>query len=147
MKLQEFQRQLKDQDIEAFLVTKKNMYLNQDVTPEENNLLHLSGFSGSQGYMLVTPYKAWLLVDSRYSIQARLETNPEHINVVDIKSFLPTIVDILKEQNISPPQARLGTPNALRKILKSFILRQALAILLPFLKFRKHCSVTSSTFL
>ena len=101
MKLQEFQRQLKDQDIEAFLVTKKNMYLNQDVTPEENNLLHLSGFSGSQGYMLVTPYKAWLLVDSRYSIQARLETNPEHINVVDIKSFLPTIVDILKEQNIS----------------------------------------------
>ena len=101
MTLQELQQQLTKQNIEAILVTKKNMYLNQDVKPEENNILALSGFSGSQGYMLVTPKKAWLLVDSRYSIQARLETNPELIEVVDVKSFCPTIYQILKEQNIS----------------------------------------------
>lgn len=101
MNLISFQQQLKNQNIEAFLVSRKNMYLNQDLKDDENNLFALSGFSGSQGYLLITPYKAWLLVDSRYSIQARLETNPDYIEVVDVKSFCPTIADILKEQNIS----------------------------------------------
>ena len=101
MILEDFQQHLKSNNIEAFLVSKKNMYLNQDVKTQENNLLSLSGFSGSQGYLLVTPNKAWLFVDSRYSIQARLETNPEKIEVVDVKSFTPTIADILKEENIS----------------------------------------------
>ena len=101
MNLISLQKQLKKENIEAFLVSRKNMYLNQDLKDGENNLFALSGFSGSSGYLLVTPSKAWLLVDSRYSIQARLQTNPDLIEVVDVKSFCPTIADILKKNNIS----------------------------------------------
>lgn len=101
MDLLAFQQQLKNQNIKAFLVTRKNMYLNQDLKDEENQLMMLSGFTGSQGYMIITSDRAWLLVDSRYSIQARLETNPDYIEVVDAKSFCPTIADILKKQNIT----------------------------------------------
>ena len=100
MNLRNFQQQLKSDNIEAFLVTRNNMYLNQDVKEEENQLLKLSGFSGSQGYMIVTQKKAWLLVDSRYSIQARIETNEKETEVVDIKSFFPAIIALLKNQNI-----------------------------------------------
>ena len=100
MTLTAFQQQLKSENIQAFLVTRNNMYLKQDIKDEENMLLHLSGFSGSDGYMLVTPYKAWLFVDSRYSIQARLETAKTIIEVVDVKSFFPAIIGLLKAQNI-----------------------------------------------
>ena len=100
MDLKKFQQQLKSQSIEAFLVTRNNMYLSQDVKETENQLLKLSGFTGSQGYMLVTPDKAWLFVDSRYSIQARLEIKEKNIEVVDVKAFFLTIIDVLKEQNI-----------------------------------------------
>ena len=72
MDLLAFQQQIKNQNIKAFLVTRKNMYLNQDLKDEENQLMMLSGFTGSQGYMIITSDRAWLLVDSRYSIQARL---------------------------------------------------------------------------
>ncbi|MBQ8870102.1 MAG: aminopeptidase P family protein [Alphaproteobacteria bacterium] len=100
MTLATFQQQLKSENIQAFLVTRNNMYIKQDIKDEENMLLHLSGFSGSDGYMLVTPHKAWLFVDSRYYIQARLETATNTIEVVDVKSFFPEIIGLLKEQNI-----------------------------------------------
>ena len=38
MNLRNFQQQLKSDNIEAFLVTRNNMYLNQDVKEEENQL-------------------------------------------------------------------------------------------------------------
>lgn len=101
MKLHQLQEQLKLKNIEAFLVTRNNMFLNQDVKDKENQLMALSGFTGSQGYMLVTPDKAWLFVDSRYSIQARLETDSDKIEVIDIKSFSGAITSILKENNIN----------------------------------------------
>lgn len=100
MELKIFQQQLKSENIEAFLVTRNNMYLNQDVKKEENQLLKLSGFSGSQGYMIITCNKAWLFVDSRYSIQARLETDKTQIEVVDVKYFFPAIISLLKKQHI-----------------------------------------------
>ena len=37
------------------------------------NIRYLSGFSGSEGALLITPDKCWLLCDSRYTTQARLE--------------------------------------------------------------------------
>lgn len=101
MNLQKLQEQLILKNIEAFLVTRNNMFLNQDVKDKENQLMALSGFTGSQGYMLVTPDKAWLFVDSRYSVQARLETDNNEIEVVDVKSFSGAIISILKENNIN----------------------------------------------
>jgi len=100
MDLKEFQQILKSQAIEAFLLAENNMYLNQDVKKSENNLFTLSGFSGSKGYMLVTSDNAWLFVDSRYSIQARLETKDKPIEVVDVNSFLPEIISMLKDKGI-----------------------------------------------
>ncbi len=100
MDLKEFQQKLKSQAIEAFLLAENNMYLNQDVKKSENNLFALSGFSGSKGYMLVTSDNAWLFVDSRYSIQARLETKDKPIEVVDVNSFLPEIISMLKDKGI-----------------------------------------------
>ncbi len=83
MKLEELQQELSRQGIQALLVTMNNMFIGQDITAEENKILHLTGFSGSAGTLLVMPDKAWLLVDSRYSIQARRQVDPAQVEVVD----------------------------------------------------------------
>jgi len=46
------------------------------------NIRYLTGFTGSEGALLVTPDNCWLLCDSRYTIQARLETVD-----IDVRQF------------------------------------------------------------
>jgi len=83
MKLEELQQELNQKGIQALLVTMNNMFIGQDITAEENRILQLTGFSGSAGTLLVMQDKAWLLVDSRYSLQARRQVNAEQVRVVD----------------------------------------------------------------
>ena len=101
MTLKEFQKKLKDNAIKAFLVTHDNMFLGQDILESENKILELTGFTGSAGILLVTPSKAWLLVDGRYAIQARLETDPKKITVIESKSFTVDVVVLCVKYKIS----------------------------------------------
>ena len=101
MKLAEFQLKLKQKGLQAFLVTHDNMFLNQDILDSENKILELTGFTGSAGVLLVTPSKAWLLVDGRYAIQARLETKRKKITVVDSQSFTVDVVTLCVKNKIN----------------------------------------------
>lgn len=81
MTLAEFQKILKKNKIDAYLITRNNMFLGQDILPEENKIMELTGFSGSAGNLIVFRDKAVLFVDGRYEIQSKLETNPEEVEV------------------------------------------------------------------
>lgn len=100
MTLNDLQQKLAQEKIDAALITRNNMFLGQDVLPEENKIRELSGFTGSQGTMLVTPQQAWLIVDGRYAIQARRETNSHEITVVDYPYLLPQIARLCRTNNI-----------------------------------------------
>lgn len=100
MSLKELQKYLKDKNIPAFFQPMSNMFLGQDILPEENKIKELTGFSGSAGMLLVTPEKAWLLVDGRYAIQARYETNPKEVTVVDSRNFFLTLGSLCRENQI-----------------------------------------------
>ncbi len=78
----EIQKYLTNQNIDAYILTRNNMFIGQDVLPSENKILELSGFDGSAGNMIIFRDKAYLLVDGRYDIQAREQTNPQQIEVV-----------------------------------------------------------------
>lgn len=58
------------------------------------NVFWLSGFTGSFGYVVVTPEKAVFITDSRYTIQAS-----EQVSGMEIRSFATpkTLIDTLKE--------------------------------------------------
>lgn len=100
MSLKELQKHLKDKNIPAFFQPMSNMFLGQDILPEENKIRALSGFSGSAGMLLITPEKVWLLVDGRYAIQARYETNPKEVTVIDSRNFFLTLGSLCRENQI-----------------------------------------------
>ena len=90
--LQEIQEKLASFHADAYLVTRNNMFLGQDVLPEENKILALTGFSGSAGNLIIFKDKALLLVDGRYDIQARQQTNPDEIEVFCTRDSLGTFI-------------------------------------------------------
>ena len=62
-------------------------------TPE--NRRYLSGFTGSAGYLLVTPQRQVLFTDSRYTEQAGIQS--PHFEVIQMKGDLEWLTDTLKE--------------------------------------------------
>ncbi len=82
MTLSDLRQYIQKRGYDAAIITRGNMFLGQDIRPEENELHRLTGFSGSAGTLLVLKDKAFLLVDGRYELQAACETDPAEINVV-----------------------------------------------------------------
>lgn len=100
MILKDLQKKIKANGLDAFLVTHDNMYINQDMQDFENPIEMLTGFKGSAGMLLVSSQKAWLLVDGRYSIQARLQTDPKQIKVMESKEFRTDIIEICTQNKL-----------------------------------------------
>lgn len=80
--LSELQKHLINNKFDAYIITRNNIFLGQDILEEENKIKQLSGFSGSAGNMIVFRDKAYLLVDGRYDIQARQQINSSFIEVI-----------------------------------------------------------------
>ena len=60
--------------IDAFLITHDDEYLLES-TPENHKRLNwLIGFSGSAGCLVITKKNLYLFVDSRYTLQAKMQT-------------------------------------------------------------------------
>ena len=100
MKIQEIRAKLKQNDIDAYVVTHGNRFIGQDILESEHKLKALCGFSGSAGIAVITTDKAFLLVDGRYELQARLETNADEITVVDMMPRFKNVCDLMTEKKI-----------------------------------------------
>lgn len=78
----ELQQQLISHKYDAYIITRNNNFIGQDILDEENKIKELTGFTGSAGNLIIFRNKAVLLVDGRYDIQARKQTDPKLIEVV-----------------------------------------------------------------
>lgn len=87
MTLTDLQQKLKELNIDAYLINHSNMFLHQDILDDENKILELTGFSGSNGLLIVMQKKAVLLVDGRYEIQAKQEVKNVNIEVYCTKLY------------------------------------------------------------
>ncbi|MBN1474936.1 MAG: aminopeptidase P family protein [Syntrophaceae bacterium] len=58
-----------------------------------SNIFYLSGFSGSDGVLLLTPAKTILLVDGRYTTQASLQT--KSVQVIEYKDKMSGIIQAI----------------------------------------------------
>ncbi|NLB77334.1 MAG: aminopeptidase P family protein [Clostridiaceae bacterium] len=64
------------------------------------NTIYFSGFTGTTSYLLVGMDKAWLVVDFRYTIQAREQVR-EGIEVIELEeNFHSTLNEIIKQCSI-----------------------------------------------
>ncbi len=84
MDIKSIQKQLKNMKLDGQLFTLGNLFIDEDILPEENQILKLTGFSGSYALLFITPNKAYLFVDGRYEIQARKEINLKQIEIVKL---------------------------------------------------------------
>lgn len=84
MNIKSIQKELKSSGINARLFTMGNLFINEDILPEENRIFELTKFSGSYGILLITITKAYLFVDGRYEIQAKKEVNPRLVEIIKL---------------------------------------------------------------
>lgn len=61
------------------------------------NIRYLTGFTGSEGLLLISADNAWFLCDSRYTTQAEKQVQCE---VVEFKSRYIALVDLLRQQKL-----------------------------------------------
>ncbi|MBI4834697.1 MAG: aminopeptidase P family protein [Planctomycetes bacterium] len=85
--LQRLRLELTKQKADAFLVTK---------TP---NVQYISGFSGDDTYLLVTPKQAFLITDSRYTEQAQNEVSAFRI-IEHKKGLVDKVIELVKKYRI-----------------------------------------------
>ena len=78
--------QLSERELDAILIS----------TPE--NRRYLSSFTGSAGYLLVTPQRQILFTDSRYTEQAGNQS--PHFEVIQTKTGLGWLLEALKETGV-----------------------------------------------
>lgn len=82
MNLEEVQLEILKSDLDAFLITRNNAFLKEDVLDEENLVQQLTGFSGSNASLLVFPNQIYLFTDGRYEIQAKQEVDTSKIEII-----------------------------------------------------------------
>ncbi len=85
-RLSELRAQIAGINCDALLVT------------ELKNVRYLTGFTGSNGYCLITPGGKWFLTDSRYTEQSKIEVKGFKIKIV--KNALADISNILKKNRV-----------------------------------------------
>lgn len=78
---------MKEKEIDAVIITGRENYF------------YLSGFTGSDGCLLITNEKTFLITDFRYVEQAKLET--EYYVIQQTKGILNCIKEIINELNIN----------------------------------------------
>jgi len=75
VKISELRGSLREQGLSGLLVPKTDAYQNEDVPAHDDRLKWLSGFTGSAGIGVVLLERAALIVDSRYTLQAKAQVD------------------------------------------------------------------------
>ena len=87
MDIKSVQKELKAAKLNGRIFTLGNMFINEDILPEENRILELTKFSGSYALLFITPSKAYLFVDGRYELQAKKEVNLRQVEIVKLSEI------------------------------------------------------------
>ena len=105
MDIKSIQKELKENNLFGEIFTLGNLFLEEDILEEENQILELTGFSGSYALLFITQKKAYIFVDGRYELQAKKETDRRLVEIVKLSEICFT--DWLK-QNIGKPNRRIA---------------------------------------
>lgn len=87
MNIKSIQKELKSSGFTGRLFTMGNLFINEDILPEENRIFELTKFSGSYGILFITTNKAYLFVDGRYELQAKKEINQRLIEIIKLSEI------------------------------------------------------------
>ncbi len=116
MQISDIKDLLKTKKLDAYLINRGNVFINSDILPQENIINKLTGFTGSNATLIVCQKDCYLFTDSRYELQAPIETKGKKIKVI-----CGYFLDWLKEQKedfklgINPWTLSIDTFNKIKK--------------------------------
>ena len=101
-KLSQLRIKMKAQGIDAYLVNQTDEYQNEFLPNYSRRLTWLSNFSGSAGEAIITRNKAYLFVDGRYTLQAKIEVNEKLYSIYNYNEKSPQdILNTLKLKKVN----------------------------------------------
>ena len=83
-RLQRLRQALAAEELNGFLLPRSDEFQNEYVAPDAEQLLWLTGFSGSWGTAAVLMDKAALFIDGRYTLQAAAQVDGSAYEIVNI---------------------------------------------------------------
>lgn len=96
--IEEFQKLLISSDIDCYIIPTSDYHNSEYISDYFKGRQLLSGFTGSQGTLIVTKNKAYLWVDGRYYIQAEKEIDSSKIELMKIgMPDTPTIPEFVAD--------------------------------------------------
>lgn len=87
MDIKDIQTDLKKQKLSGIIFTLGNLFIGEDILPEENCICALTGFTGSYAILFIAPEKTYLFVDGRYELQAKKEINLRRTEIVKLSEI------------------------------------------------------------
>ncbi len=106
--LSKLQTLLKENKIAYYLIPSEDPHQSEYVDDSFKFREYISGFTGSAGTLLVSPYNCWLWTDGRYFTQAEEQIDSSHIQLMrQGVDGVPTILEFLDEH--LEPEDVLGT--------------------------------------
>src|SRR5262245_9427969 len=104
-RLADLRRSLKSDGVDGFILPRADRHQNEYVPVSEERLAFLTGFTGSAGFLIVLPDQAVLFTDGRYTLQAREQTDPKLVTIVNSVETPPSK---WLEQQTGPAGTRIG---------------------------------------
>ena len=95
MRVEGIKEYLLQNQIDAYFANTQDNFLSEYTLSQNNEILQITGFTGSNGYVLITQKKNLFFTDGRYILQAKNEL-PSGFVVYHIKDFH----QILQEKNL-----------------------------------------------
>jgi len=101
-RLQKLRKQMQAKNIDVSLINQTDEFQNEFLPIYSQRLEWLTNFSGSAGEAIITMDNAYLFVDGRYTLQAKLEVNKSIFTICNYKDKTPTeILKSLKSKKIN----------------------------------------------
>ena len=102
IKLSQLRMEMKTKGIDAYLVNQTDEYQNEFLPSYSRRLTWLTNFSGSAGEAIITRNKAYLFVDGRYTLQAKIEVNEKLYSIYNYNKKSPQdILNTLKLKKVN----------------------------------------------
>ena len=122
-RIEALRHELEKRDLWGFLVPRSDRHQNEYVTPAEERLLWLTGFSGSAGFAIVLRDRAALFVDGRYTVQAAAQIDGAVLDLKHIAETTPAawLTKYLKRDDRIGFDPWLHTPETIERLSQACV--------------------------
>ena len=130
MKIKALKQILKKQKIDYFLLPNSDEFFSEYLPENQKKIQYLTGFTGSNAYIIFGQKKSYFFTDGRYILQAKNEINLDEFEIINIaeKSLPIWLEENLgggKNLAIDPKLSSINFVNLVKRIVPKLVLLES----------------------